>query len=409
MTPIQDRVRAEASQAPLPGSEQSLAAAGVLEHVHVEDGTAKVELDTTTLGTDQVNQLSDRLGATLEALDGVNDVQIRHAGLCSPTEAGVQLPTVDTVLLVASSKGGVGKTTVATALARELSRHGDVGLFDADLQGPDASRALSAEGPLPAAEDGRPEPVDADGIEVVSSGLIEADKPLAWRGSVLHDGVRDLLGDTHWGDLDVLVIDAPPGTGDVMLTLTQSVPIDGALLVTTPHTDARSGIARTADVLVEESIPILGTVENMATFECPDCNTTHDLHDPGSTDEDRDLSPLARLPYDPGADWAGHPEIRSLSQAVRSHLFSEDRADSLDLRDVPAPACTQIAVEEASRLAPGEGLAITLRSDPSAIVEALQNGGLHVTRRTLAPRLESIEARNPEPAPKKTPSDPGRA
>ncbi len=195
-----------------------------------------------------------------------------------PPPPKIELPTVKAIIAVASGKGGVGKSTVAVNLALALKKLGkSVGLLDADIYGPSQPRMLGAGGQRPQADDERINPVEAYGIKSMSMGyLIEEDAPMIWRGPMVAGALSQLFSDVNWGDLDILVVDMPPGTGDAQLTLAQRVPVAGAVIVSTPQDialiDARKGI----EMFKKVEIPILGIVENMSVFHCPKCGeSTH--------------------------------------------------------------------------------------------------------------------------------------
>ncbi len=209
----------------------------LLEDIRVEDGVV-----TFTVAFERLNRtLSERLTEQLRgaglATTGVEHVRVEAADAEAP-ESGLPVTGVGSLIAVGSAKGGVGKTTVTAALARALDESGlDVAVFDANVYAPDAPDLLGAAGPVQTTPTGRPEPVVADGIEVVSMELISDDGPVAWRGAMVHDVLKDLLGNAPWSDRDVLLVDLPPGIGDAVYTIVQQAPLDGALLVSTP-TDA---------------------------------------------------------------------------------------------------------------------------------------------------------------------------
>jgi ATP-binding protein involved in chromosome partitioning len=194
------------------------------------------------------------------------------------------LPEVGNVIAVASGKGGVGKSTVAANLALALAAQGArVGLLDADIYGPSQPRMMGLAGQRPTTTDGRTlEPPRGHGIPVMSIGfLIDAEQPMAWRGPMVTQALTQMLADTHWGALDYLVVDMPPGTGDIQLTLTQRVPVSGAVIVTTPQEiallDARKGLQMFRKV----GVPVLGIVENMGLHRCPACGHESHVFDSG--------------------------------------------------------------------------------------------------------------------------------
>lgn len=189
------------------------------------------------------------------------------------------LPGISNVLAVASGKGGVGKSTVAANFALALARQGArVGVLDADIYGPSQPRMMGLSGQRPTSLDGkRMQPLQNYGVKVMSIGfLIDDEQPMVWRGPMVTQALVQLLGETDWGELDYLVVDMPPGTGDIQLTLAQRVPLSGALVVTTPQDiallDARKGLMMFRKV----EVPVLGVVENMSVYVCPECG--HESH-----------------------------------------------------------------------------------------------------------------------------------
>ncbi|GAK32380.1 iron-sulfur protein NUBPL [alpha proteobacterium Q-1] len=216
---------------------------------------------------------------------------------------------VKAIIAIASGKGGVGKSTTAVNLALALARRGlNVGLLDADIYGPSVPRLVGAQG-KPDVAGKIIEPIIAHGIKTMSIGyLVDQEKAMVWRGPMVGSAVTQLLGDVHWGDLDILVVDMPPGTGDAQLTLSQKVPLAGAVIVSTPQDialiDARKGLAMFRQV----DVPIFGIIENMSYFLCPSCGDRADIFGTGGARET-----AAAL----GADFLGeiplHMDIRETS------------------------------------------------------------------------------------------------
>jgi ATP-binding protein involved in chromosome partitioning len=214
------------------------------------------------------------------------------------------LPEVANVIAVASGKGGVGKSTVAANLALALAAQGArTGLLDADIYGPSQPRMMGLAGERPTTRDGkRLDPPRGHGIPVMSIGfLIDSDQPMAWRGPMVTQALTQMLSDTNWGALDYLVVDMPPGTGDIQLTLTQRVPVSGAVIVTTPQEiallDARKGLQMFRKV----GVPVLGIVENMGLHRCPACGHESHVFDSGggaALAERYQTTLLGQLPLD---------------------------------------------------------------------------------------------------------------
>ena len=189
------------------------------------------------------------------------------------------IPGVRNLVAVASGKGGVGKTTVAVNLALALANLGHkVGLMDADVYGPNVPIMLGTIEQPKATQDKRIIPVDVQGIKMISMGLLSpGDKPMIWRGPMLHSVITQFLRSVEWGVLDYLIIDLPPGTGDVQLTLIQTVAVTGAVVVTTPSTVALADVRKAIEMFRQVNVEVLGVVENMSTFACPHCNQPIDI------------------------------------------------------------------------------------------------------------------------------------
>jgi len=191
----------------------------------------------------------------------------------------ISIPGVKNLVAVASGKGGVGKTTVAVNLALALQRMGaSVGLLDADVYGPNVPLMLGTEEQPQALSEREILPVEAQGLKMISMGLlVPGDKPMIWRGPMLHSAIRQFLYSVLWGELDYLIVDLPPGTGDVQLTLIQSVPVTGAVLVTTPSIVALADVRKAIEMFRQVNVEVLGVVENMSYFVCPHCSERVDV------------------------------------------------------------------------------------------------------------------------------------
>lgn len=189
------------------------------------------------------------------------------------------IPGVKNLIAVASGKGGVGKTTVAVNLSLALAKLGNkVGLLDADVYGPNVPIMLGSTDEPMATGAQRIIPVQAQGIKMISMGLLNpGDKPVIWRGPMLHSVITQFLRSVEWGELDYLVIDLPPGTGDVQLTLIQTVAVTGAVVVTTPSTVALADVRKAIEMFRQVNVEVLGVVENMSTFTCPHCSKPIDI------------------------------------------------------------------------------------------------------------------------------------
>ncbi|HXQ63288.1 MAG TPA: iron-sulfur cluster carrier protein ApbC [Steroidobacteraceae bacterium] len=226
--------------------------------------------------------LTERIAQALSAAGWGGGVRLElHAAIeAHAVQGNLQpLPSIRNILAIASGKGGVGKSTTAANLALALARQGArVGLLDADIYGPSQPLMMGLAGQRPTTQDGkRLNPLRAYGVEVMSIGfLVDAEQPMVWRGPMVTQALTQLIGETLWGELDYLLIDMPPGTGDTQLTISQRVPVSGAIIVTTPQdialADARKGLMMFRKV----AVPVLGIVENMATHICSQCG--HEEH-----------------------------------------------------------------------------------------------------------------------------------
>jgi ATP-binding protein involved in chromosome partitioning len=196
------------------------------------------------------------------------------------------IPGVKNLVAIASGKGGVGKTTVAVNLALALAKIGHkVGLLDGDVYGPNVPIMLGTTQEPQATMDKRIIPVEVQGVKMISMGLLNpGDKPMIWRGPMLHSVITQFLRSVQWGELDYLLIDLPPGTGDVQLTLIQTVAVTGAVVVTTPSTVALADVRKAIEMFRQVNVEVLGVVENMSTFACPHCHQPIDIfgHGEGS-------------------------------------------------------------------------------------------------------------------------------
>jgi ATP-binding protein involved in chromosome partitioning len=246
--------------------------------------------------------LADLLRARFPA---AKEVDVRLAVHNRPARAQGELGlTAKSVIAVGSGKGGVGKSTIAACVALGLARAGSkVGLMDADVYGPSIPHLLGI-AQMPPPESNRLVPAHAAGLKVMSMAfLVPAGEAVVWRGPMLHKAIQQFLGGTDWGDLDYLVVDMPPGTGDVALSLSQSVPLTGAIVVCTPQDVALLDAVKAIAMFRKVNIPLLGMVENMSYFICPNCNKRYDIFGSGGAKrraEELDIPFLGEVPINIG-------------------------------------------------------------------------------------------------------------
>ena len=255
------------------------------------------------------------------------------------------LPGVDAIIAVGSGKGGVGKTTLAVNLALVLTKLGHkVGLLDADVYGPNVPLMLGVGEQPKVLGDNRIEPLDAHGLKVISVGFLNpGDKPLIWRGPMLHSIIKQFLGSVVWGKLDYLVVDLPPGTGDVALSLIQTVPLTGAIVVSTPSDVSLQDARKAIEMFRQMKVDIVGMVENMSYFTCPHCHHEIDIFSRGGAEKTAaqfDVSFLGNIELDPEIRKAGDsgkptvlkgedsPHAKSLYEFARKVIVRVDEIKS---------------------------------------------------------------------------------
>ncbi len=250
-----------------------------LRSLQVSGADVSLEIELGYPGLSQHDALRGLLTDAVKALPGVGqvDVTITTKIVAHAVQRGTQLlPGVKNIIAVASGKGGVGKSTTAVNLALALAAEGArVGILDADIYGPSQPTMLGVSG-RPESQDGKTmEPMIGHGVQVMSIGfLVDGDQAMIWRGPMATQALEQLLRQTHWKDLDYLIVDMPPGTGDIQLTLSQKVPVTGAVIVTTPQDIALLDAKKGVRMFEKVSVPILGVVENMAVYCCPNCGHT---------------------------------------------------------------------------------------------------------------------------------------
>jgi ATP-binding protein involved in chromosome partitioning len=255
------------------------------------------------------------------------------------------IPGVKNLVAIASGKGGVGKTTVAVNLALALVKLGHkVGLLDADVYGPNVPIMLGSTAEPTATAQQRIIPVMAQGVKMISMGLLNpGDKPVIWRGPMLHSVITQFLRSVEWGELDYLVIDLPPGTGDVQLTLIQTVAVTGAVVVTTPSAVALADVRKAIEMFRQVSVEVLGVVENMSTFACPHCGKAVDIfgHGEGAkTAIEYGVPVLGEIEIDPrirlGGDTGNPVAAQGESAPAAQSLYRVARAVTARITDVVA-------------------------------------------------------------------------
>jgi ATP-binding protein involved in chromosome partitioning len=247
---------------------------GMIEDLAVEGDRVSLTVNLTTPGCPLKTQIEKDVKDALSRLPGVGTVALKMGAKVrrSIVTEGDLIPEVANVVAIGSGKGGVGKSTVSVNLALAFARAGaSVGLLDADIYGPNDPQMLGIKG-QPEVRDRKLVPVSVHGIKIMSMAFfLKEDEPVVWRGPMLHGAMKQFLGDVLWDRLDYLFIDLPPGTGDVQLTLSQIIPLTGAVLVTTPQDVALLDVRKAAAMFAKVNVPLLGVIENMSFFNCPHC------------------------------------------------------------------------------------------------------------------------------------------
>lgn len=268
-----------------PETGLSVANEGQIRDLQVEGSTVALTLALPSLAAPIVGELHEKLRELIQSrLPQVTEVQITAAVHPRPPKRIGQVGlTAKSVIAVGSGKGGVGKSTIASSVALGLKRAGaKVGLMDADVYGPSIPHLLGVEGRPSVSDDKKIIPLQADGMPVLSMGfLVPKEEAVVWRGPMLHGAITQFLRDAEWGELDYLIIDMPPGTGDIALTLSQLLPLTGAVVVCTPQEVALLDAVKAIAMFRKVNIPVLGMVENMSGFICPDCNKRYDIFGSG--------------------------------------------------------------------------------------------------------------------------------
>jgi len=283
-----------------------------VKDVKVCDGAVGVTIELTTPACPVRERMRDEAERAVRALPGVTQAEVRMTARTVGRQMDAEdiLRGVRNVVAIGSGKGGVGKSTLTTHLALALAQTGAaVGILDADIYGPSIPGMLGLDARPFADEQGRAIPPAIHGIRAMSVAmLVGADAPTIWRGPIASRLLQQFLAAVHWGELDYLLLDLPPGTGDVQLTLAQSAPLNGAVIVTTPQ-DVALRIARKGLRMFQQvSVPILGVIENMSGFVCPNCGARHDIFSQGGGERvagELGVPFLGRIPLDPRLVQAG--------------------------------------------------------------------------------------------------------
>lgn len=357
----QDAVLAALAKLSPPGDNENIVAKGMVSDVFIKDGAATFSLTVPADRASEMEPLRMAAQRAVEALDGADKVMVvltaeRQGGAPSAPRSQQQqatqsrqpqpggnsakagVPGIKHIVAVASGKGGVGKSTSAVNIALGLASLGQrVGILDADVYGPSLPRMIGLKDTKPTSEGRLIHPLVGHGVKVMSIGfLVEEETPMVWRGPMVISALTQMLREVAWGDLDILVVDMPPGTGDAQLTMSQQVPLSGAIIISTPQDialiDARKGL----HMFNKVDVPILGIVENMSYFLCPSCGERSDIFGHGGAREEAQQIGVPFLGEVPlhmdirsNSD-GGTPVVVSQPDGVHAKVYEDIAAGVLD-------------------------------------------------------------------------------
>jgi ATP-binding protein involved in chromosome partitioning len=327
-----------------PDQEDDIVSLGMVSEIVINKGKIYFSISVEPGRAQELEPLRKAAEDVVGRIDGVKSVAVTLTADREPGEAAaapqqqagggggqIPMPNIKSIIAVASGKGGVGKSTTAINLALAFQANGlKTGILDADIYGPSLPRlvGLSGQHPQPAADGEQIQPMKAFGMEVMSIGfLVDEDAPMIWRGPMVMSALTQMLQYVTWGELDVLVVDMPPGTGDAQLTMSQAVPLAGAVIVSTPQDlaliDARKGL----NMFKQVKVPVLGIVENMSYFLCPNCGERSDIfgHGGAKAEAEKIGTPfLGEIPLDMSireTSDAGQPVVVSDPQSAHAEIY----------------------------------------------------------------------------------------
>jgi ATP-binding protein involved in chromosome partitioning len=326
-----------------PDLHKDIVSLGFIRNLKIDGGNVAFDLNLTTPACPVKDQMRDEAVAQIKGLAGVQNVNVNMTAEVrqTPQMDRTALKGVKNIVAVGSGKGGVGKSTVAVNLAASLAAEGTrVGLLDGDIYGPTMPIMLGIDQP-PKSVNNRMIPQDSAGLKFMSMGLlVKSDQPLIWRGPMAHRALQQCLFDVEWGELDYLIVDLPPGTGDIHLTLAQQVPLTGAVIVSTPQDVGLRISMKTLRMFEQTRVPILGIVENMSYYICPHCDSKDYIFGEGGGKRaaaELNLPFLGEVPLDLA--------IRQQSDAGSPIVIAQpDSASAKNLREISRRVAAQVSI-----------------------------------------------------------------
>lgn len=327
-----DQVRDALKQVKFPGYSRDIVSFGIVKDIRLEEGRCAVAMELTTSDPKVGEEIRRLSKLALRALPGIGTVEVSLSVKGAPGAAvkSTGLENLRRSLAVGSGKGGVGKSTVAVNLALALAKLGDtVGLLDCDIYGPSVPLMMGAK-ESPTVKDEKLVPVESLGIKLMSIGfLMDPNSPVIWRGPLIAQAIQQFIHEVAWGPLDWLVVDLPPGTGDAQLSLCQTLPLTGAVMVTTPQEVALLDVRKAAAMFQKVNVPILGVIENMSYFLCPSDGKRYDLFGSGGGEREAKrlgVPLLGQVPIEmairEGGD-AGQPVVHAAPASASAMVFLE--------------------------------------------------------------------------------------
>jgi ATP-binding protein involved in chromosome partitioning len=303
----QDAVLAALSKIEDPDLHRDIVSLGFVQNIKIDGGAVAFDVVLTTPACPVKDQMREEATKLVSALPGVSAVKINMTSNVTKGRSQVRenyIPQVKNTIAVSSGKGGVGKTTVSVNLAVALAQSGaSVGLMDADMYGPNVPLMMGVKEAQQGSEENKIKPAERYGVKIMSIGFfVPEDQPIVWRGPMIHGAIQQFLRDVEWGELDYLIVDLPPGTGDAQLSIAQLVPMTGAVIVTTPQDVALLDSRKGLEMFKKVNVPVLGIVENMSTFVCPHCSKSTDIFSHGGGEKAAgklEVPFLGAVPIDP--------------------------------------------------------------------------------------------------------------